>query len=110
MGSFSAVHWVIFGIILFVLLKAAVPANTKPMICPTCGGQGKPVAKVRGSFWIEAILWLCLIVPGVIYSIWRLGSRHMTCPHCQAAGVIPLDTPRGQELIKRFAPEQKSAV
>jgi len=105
MGSFSAVHWLIFGIIIFVLLKAAVPANTREMICPTCGGRGKPQIKVRGSFWIEIILWLLLIVPGIIYSIWRLGTRHPICPHCQQAGVIPLETPRGQELAKRFIVE-----
>ena len=44
---------------------------------------GKTVT--RGSIWIEIILWLCLIVPGLIYSIWRLTTRRQVCSACGAA-------------------------
>ena len=43
----------------------------KQMICTKCGHVGKPKKKVKGSIFIEIILWLMLIVPGLIYSIWK---------------------------------------
>ena len=67
-------------------------------ICTTCGHVGPPAVCTRGSIFIEIILWLCLIVPGVIYSIWRMGSRYETCAACGNTGIIPLDSPMAKKL------------
>lgn len=48
---------------------------------------------------IEVILWLMFLVPGIIYSIWRLTSRHQACAMCGGTGLIPVDSPVGQRLI-----------
>lgn len=48
---------------------------------------------------IEVILWLMFLVPGIIYSIWRLTSRHQACAMCGGTGLIPLDSPVGQRLL-----------
>jgi len=61
--------------------------------CMTCGSEGDPVAKTKGSLLIEIVLWLCLIVPGLIYSVWRLTSRHSACSVCGATNLVPCDTP-----------------
>src|SRR5664279_3851097 len=71
-------------------------------ICPACGVRGEPATRTRGSIWIEIILWLCLIVPGLIYSIWRLTTRQKVCPSCGNAGMIPVVSPRGQQLVQQF--------
>lgn len=71
----------------------------KAMICPNCFTQGKPKLYTKGSILIELVLWLCLIVPGVIYSLWRHTSgRYWGCSHCGAGGLVPLDSPRGRQL------------
>ena len=69
-------------------------------ICTYCGYVGKPKRKTRGNFFIELILWLVLIVPGVIYSIWRLSTRYYVCPKCGSETMIPLDTPKGRQLYE----------
>jgi hypothetical protein len=51
-------------------------------ICSNCGYLGKPKKIVRGAFLIELILWLCFLVPGFIYTVWRLTSQYDVCPKC----------------------------
>lgn len=72
-------------------------------ICPNCGVIGQPKKITKGSFGMEVVLWLCFIVPGVLYSLWRLSSRHEGCRSCGQAGVIRTDTPRGQQLVRQFS-------
>ncbi len=78
-------------------------SDTGNMICPSCGTRGEPRQATKGSIVIELILWICLIVPGLIYSFWRLSSRHSVCPSCGQPGMIAIATPRGQILVKQFA-------
>ena len=79
------------------------------LYCPNCGSVAKPQSHTKGSFAIEVILWLCFIIPGIIYSLWRLSSREKrTCPVCRAANMIPLDSPRAREVIGRSAPGGKN--
>lgn len=72
------------------------------MICPSCGTTGQPGEKVKGSIAIEIVLWLCFIIPGLIYSIWRLTSKYQACPACGAGGMIGVNTPRGRQLVQKF--------
>ena len=69
------------------------------MICPNCGTVAAPKTYTKGSFVLEVFLWLLLIVPGLIYSIWRVTSRYKGCPACGASAMIPLGTPRANELM-----------
>lgn len=71
-------------------------------ICSNCGCIGKPKTVTRGSIFIEIVLWLAMLIPGFIYSIWRLTTRYKACPKCLADHPIPLNTPRGQKLLKEY--------
>ena len=62
-------------------------------ICTTCGHIGEPASATPGSFRIEVLLWLCFLLPGFIYSLWRLNRRHDACAKCGAATLLPLDSP-----------------
>jgi len=73
----------------------------KDMLCTNCGLQGKPKLKTKGSILIEIILWICFIVPGLIYSIWRHTTRYKACPSCAAQNMIPLDSPRAREMLAK---------
>jgi len=64
-----------------------------------CGYLGRPKTQTKGSIWVEILLWFLFIFPGIIYSIWRLMTREQVCPKCKAINMIPLDTPKGQELL-----------
>lgn len=72
--------------------------------CKSCEHVGPPVRRTRGSFAIEVVLWLCMIVPGLIYSLWRLTTRHDVCSACGSDQIVPLNTPAGQ----RIAAQQKT--
>lgn len=75
-------------------------SNTRSRICTTCGHIGAPASHTPGSMRIEAVLWLCLIVPGLIYSLWRLSARRDACAKCAAATLLPLDAPMAQRFIQ----------
>lgn len=71
-------------------------------VCTSCRTVGVPVTRVKGSFFIELILWLAFIIPGLIYSIWRLSSKALVCATCGQPTIIPLQSPEGQRLARRW--------
>ena len=72
-------------------------------VCTTCGYTGYPKTKVKGSLITEIILWLLFLVPGILYSIWRLASKEKACPKCGHPNMIPIDTPMGRKLVYETA-------
>lgn len=78
-------------------------SHTGSKICPHCGTQGEPKTITKGSTGVELILWICFLVPGLIYSFWRLSSKYEACPACDQAGMIKVDSPKGQLLAKQFS-------
>lgn len=62
--------------------------------CPHCGSTGRPVRITKGSLLVEIIAWLCFLLPGLLYSLWRLSSRYEACRTCRQAGIIPVGSPK----------------
>ena len=95
--------WVVF--ILLALVVGAIAlgirhGNAKPpdsehskQHCMTCGYDATPQTKVKGSGLIELVLWLALIVPGLVYSIWRRTALRPSCSQCGSASLVPKDSP-----------------
>lgn len=76
--------------------------NDKSFICTICGYTGKPKTITKGSFLIEVILWLCFLVPGIIYSIWRMSAKQAVCQKCKNPSMIPVDSPVGTKLASEY--------
>lgn len=72
-------------------------------LCAQCGTMTDPRRVTKGSFWMEAALWLLFLLPGLIYSIWRLSSRHDACAACGSRDLIPADSPRAQAILADLA-------
>lgn len=68
--------------------------GTREIHCPRCSFGGYPKIVTPGSFAIEIILWFFFLLPGLIYSIWRLAARHETCPKCVEKSLIPMEMRR----------------
>lgn len=68
-------------------------------VCTQCGDTNGGTVVTRGNIGIEIIFWLTFLVPGIIYSIWRLSSRYIACPTCGSNTLIPIESPRGRELM-----------
>jgi|SRR5581483_1170825 len=85
----------------FTVVTASAPPvpHGSTHICTMCGQIGRPVSRVKGSFLVELILWLLFIIPGLVYSLWRLTSRYQACPRCGQPAMIPLNTPEGQRRL-----------
>jgi hypothetical protein len=73
------------------------------LICTACGSTfERPEWQTPGSFGMEVLLWLALVLPGLIYSIWRLTARYSACPACGSGEYVPTDTPRGRKLLEEL--------
>lgn len=93
-------YLVLLGVLVYVIY--AVVRDFRPgqvRVCKSCGYHGPVRSTLRGSLAIEAVLWLCLIVPGVIYSLWRGTTRHHVCPKCASSDVVPADSPVGKKIL-----------
>lgn len=66
------------------------------MYCQNCGSVGLPTTRVKGSFGVEVVLWLLMILPGLLYSVWRLTTKEQVCPKCGAPHMIPVDSPKAR--------------
>jgi len=65
----------------------------KQMFCTACGHEGSAKKETPGSFLIEVILWLAFLVPGIVYSVWRITNKYFVCSKCKNKSVIPSDSP-----------------
>jgi len=77
------------------------------LVCTMCGYVGNYKKKAKGSFAVEVILWLLFLLPGIVYSVWRMSSKQKVCPKCGNTNMIPADTPMGQKLIREMGQSQQ---
>lgn len=73
----------------------------KHFVCITCHSVGRPKVTTQGSFMIEVILWCFFLVPGICYSLWRLGNTTRVCRCCGNSVVIPANSPLGEVIAAR---------
>jgi hypothetical protein len=90
-GILAGLGWIVWR-----MLKAP---RGPVMVCTQCGHHGFTLAKVKGSTGIELILWLCFLIPGLIYSVWRLSSRRPVCTACGSSALVPPSSPVGQRML-----------
>jgi hypothetical protein len=77
--------------------------SVEPLICTTCGARtDTPQSQTKGSFAIEVVLWLALIIPGLLYSLWRQSTRRKVCPTCGNATLILANTPDGRKRAEQL--------
>lgn len=69
-------------------------------VCTNCGHVGQEMTFTKGSFIMEVVLWLFFLVPGLIYSIWRLSSRTKGCPSCGKPNMVPVNSPVGKKMVE----------
>lgn len=60
------------------------PGLFQKIYCTHCWYEWKVKTITPGSTIIELILWLCMIIPGLIYSWYRMKSKYCICPKCKS--------------------------
>jgi len=85
------------GIEICLMCRGVVKrGNNKMKIhCTNCGYEGEIQNFIKGSIITELFLYLMFLLPGIIYSIWRLSSRYKGCPKCKWENVVPLEELKG---------------
>lgn len=74
-------------------------------VCPECGFIGK--GKMQGTIFIEIVLWLMFILPGLLYTLWRYTQIRSICPKCGCKNMIPVTAPKGKILVEQYnAPDK----
>lgn len=66
----------------------------KSMYCTNCGRTAKPKKLTKGSLIIELVLWCVMILPGLLYTLWRFTSKVKVCRHCKSPCLISANSPR----------------
>lgn len=77
------------------------------VICQDCGTVGQPKKRIKGSLLVEFVLWCMMILPGLVYSFWRLTTKAKVCRACGSEALVPVATPRGRMLVQRFGAPAK---
>ena len=86
--------------ILTKLGNAYERSRRPPLYCPHCGAVAQSKQVTRGSGWIEIVLWLCFLIPGLIYTIWRATSKAEVCSACGSSGIIPASSPNAPRELQ----------
>ncbi len=76
------------------------------LVCTACGHVGSSKTITKGHFALEVVLWLCFLVPGFIYSVWRHTSRYEACPVCGNSKLLPKTAPMAQKFLRENLPEK----
>lgn len=69
------------------------------MYCTSCGAVGHSKRHVPSSILIEIVLWICFLILGVIYTIWRYSSSQNVCKFCSMPTQIPARSPLAQKML-----------
>ncbi len=80
---------IVIGGIIYVLLRLSKKLNKPAQIsCPNCSYKGEGKTITKGNTSTELLLYILMILPGLIYSLWRIGSRYLGCPKCNYQYVV----------------------
>jgi hypothetical protein len=79
---------------------------SEPSVCTNCGHVGDTRSVTKGHFALEVVLWLCFLVPGIIYSVWRLTTRREACPVCENTNLLPRSAPMAQKFLRENLPAE----
>jgi hypothetical protein len=75
--------------------------ESKRVICCRCESLTKPHAYTPGHILIEIALWLCILLPGLLYSLWRFTNKRTVCSACGSSDLVPISTPKGKRILKQ---------
>ena len=79
---------------------------SEELVCTNCGHVGSTTTVTKGHFALEVVMWICFLVPGIIYSVWRLTTRQEACSVCGNVNLLPKAAPMAQKFLRENPPEK----
>jgi hypothetical protein len=110
------VLWLVFtvpGLAGFVILiltffgfiksvgAAAIPAGNEGANEGAAVGAGLAIGGGMLLYVYFATACLIYALPGFLYSLARMTTKYSGCPYCEAPNMMPVDTPRGRQLLRQ---------
>lgn len=87
-------------VVLYFVIRGKLRGNQqKRFVCVACGALAGGNKAPRGSLGVEILLWLLLILPGLIYTLWRQTTYRAVCDTCGGDQLVPADSPVGRRLL-----------
>ena len=81
------------------------------MLCTMCGAETDQATRMmRGSGWVNGVLFLALAFPGIVYWVWRQTTKYDACPTCGHAALIPANAPLARAWLHQIAQRRGRAV
>jgi len=71
----------------------------KKYLCTRCHYQGRAEDITPGNLGVEIFAWLLMVLPGIIYTLWRKANAYKGCPKCQSKEIVPLDSPAAKKML-----------
>lgn len=90
----AALFYIAVKVSKHLVSGVSVPAR----ICRDCGTKGAGKRVTPGNILIELLLWCFFLIPGLLYSAWRMTARRTVCGVCGSSNLIPLDSPIGRQI------------
>lgn len=69
------------------------------VFCTQCHHVGYKVKRYKGSLAVEIFAWLLMILPGLLYTLWRSGTAYDSCQECGSATIVPVSSPLAQTIL-----------
>lgn len=102
----SVFSWLVVGGLVAALIaaiKGSAGVSGGRLFCVSCGHEGPGKTFTRGSIFIEIVLWICFLIPGLIYSIWRQNSKVKICTNCGGKTLVPPNSPVAVATKRSFS-------
>lgn len=78
--------------------------------CLDCGFVGEPKEITPGTASMEIALWLLLVLPGLMYSVWRTLARYQECAKCGNKHLISADSSEAQAALLKLSPPRSRGL
>jgi len=75
------------------------PKQEMRYYCNACHNHSAN-AKMKGNGWVELLLYLLYIAPGLIYSVWRRSGTRNICPVCTKDALVPAASAKSVPVAK----------
>jgi len=78
----------------------------KKYFCKECHAVGTAAVHTPGNIVLELIAWCLMILPGILYTLWRNSAKKNVCKACGSEHIISVKLPLAKKLM---ADAQKAA-
>ena len=91
---------VLFAILWYIRQREKQIAALPEMYCTSCGNVAPATRSLRGNSFITFLLIWFMLIPAIVYSIWRHSGPYDHCAACGKATMIPLTSPIAQKALQ----------